>query len=92
MTRLQAVILTAVLALAGCIDDGLDADESTDHPWCSPMEASIYCDLPVEDVDMEEMEVKNVPRHHDDDVVFLIEGYGAYWVARQRWVCLDACE
>jgi hypothetical protein len=91
MTRLQAVILTAVFALAGCIDDGLDADpESTDNPACSPMMAQYYCDAPVEYVTLDVFDEKGPPCGAEK--VYVIEGWGAFGVAQCEWVCLSACE
>ena len=92
MTRLQAVILTAVFALAGCIDDGLDEpEESTDNEDCTPVMAWAFCDSPIVEVTLEEMNLEGV-RCGVSDVVYVIEGYGAIWSRTCEFVCLSECE
>ena len=91
MTRLQAVILTAVFALAGCIDDGLDADESTDNEDCTTEMSWAYCDAPQSFLGWDgHMSEVDVPCGRDE--VFIIEGAGAIWSKTCEFVCLSACE
>jgi hypothetical protein len=95
MTRLHAVILVAVFAIAGCIDDGLDSEpESTDNPNCSTDYYEQYCS--AEWVDAEDYKDGDddtsweVPCTPYDRVIIVDEG--ALWCVTQQWVCLSACE
>jgi hypothetical protein len=94
MTRLHAVILVAVFAIAGCIDDGLDADESTDNPTCSTDMSEQYCAAEWvygEDFkDGPDDTAWEVPCTPYDRVIIIDDG--AIWCATQEWVCLSACE
>lgn len=88
MTRLQAVILIAVFALAGCIDDGLDDTGYEDHPDCTTDMSWSYCDSTRVDIGWDGHSEPVVTCGRDE--VFITPN-GAVWSRTCEFVCLDVC-